>query len=167
MSLWLRHNISADFVLSKYENIFLISEEVDEDNETYYSSSELNIDQLTVESRVALLKLCASALRESSKEEIIRSLNYNALNIKYVNKDYSHISDFSRNSNEVPRLILNTIECSYRQSLYYLIIHDSNIHNLFVIYDKDKVETVDLLYVSAKDTDLIEYAFTYIRNELL
>lgn len=156
--------------ISYYLNIkiyFFISDKVDEDNETDSSSSELNIDDLTVESRVLLLRLCASVLRVSSKKTLIRSSQYLKLDVTYEETDFSDLWKKPPNINEYLSLVLPTIKCVHRESKYYLISDNSDIRNLFVIYNMGDEKYVDLLRVPDKDTYLIEYAFTYIRKEIL
>lgn len=134
-------------------------------NVAYFQLLYPPVNELPVENRVLLLKLCASVLRASSIEVPIPSL-YMTMDVAYVQKDFSFILNIPSNSETSPVLLLNAIQCIYCELTYYLINYTYNIHNLFVIYDRNNVSTIELFYVPPENIDIIEFAFVYIRDEI-
>lgn len=126
----------------------------------------LSPDNLTVENRVLLLKLCASVLRASPQKIMVPS-PYSHLNAAYVQKDFSFIWNIPSSSERIPSLILNAIHCDYAKLTYYLINKESDIYNLFVIYVINNVGNLELFKVPPENIYLIEFAFSYIRDEVL
>lgn len=124
------------------------------------------INELSVESRVLLFRLCVSILRESPMKVPIPPFKYTEIVITYVRRNFSFIWNWPDQMEQFPSLILNSIQCNYQETSFYLIKDVSNYHNLHVIYasDSHNVRNFEMFYVERRE--FLDYAFAYIENEI-